>query len=808
MIARILNAYRAEIGKLLHRRIGHAAFLVALVGVLAAMGLASIGEKAGRLAGEKMAAINGWVAVADGIAYGVRGGALVLLIFAGLFMAEESELGTAKIVFSKPVRRIEVVAGKGLLLLTLSIALVIFVTGVSLALAALFYGLPDVLSDALVSDDIFQSRGEMFGHLLTTAPQLVPPLFASLMIAFLFSSLVEQSGLAVGLAFGFLVLSTGVSLFGRAEPFLVTTYYSFAPNNFRDIGAAITGSVDWLAFKAWRRGPPKLFFGAVLSLAYAGAAWLIAAIAVARRAILGLLAGAVVLLGSGAATPAYAGNHMGFDVAELDVTGQVWDVTPTDLDQDGQGDLVVFHVVGRRGPEPRRYISVFYGRAPGGYASKPDTTVEVDPEACVRFIADVDPSAKGQELGFIGPRGAFCYFAASRQFSTGRRKRLFTDEGFFDIAAGTQLPDWDSLVKDVDGDGRPDVVFPKKGSFALYLQKESGEFSSILELPLEYKQYFGTQIETLLLNRFINYWGMLSKPALADIDGNRRLDVVTYVDNSLGVFLQKSGGLVASSPFPRDPDRKTSLRAASEEATPGDDSFNSVNADFDDVDGDGLSDLILYRNVGKIGLFESMRTQVLFHRARKAEGWKEQPDQILNLKGISINPGLIDADGDGAKDLVVSSLRTDLMTNAKRALFSSVSVTYYVFRYDKEAGKFRTSPDYSRDLTIDIARIEGGGTIPLAVFRGDFNGDKLPDLLSLEENDQVRILPGKVEKGWFGKEKLDYDEDDEEVVKVATSNSYKIDDLDRDGKSDFLFWYFDKNWESQEVGKIRVALSR
>ena len=86
--------------------------------------------------------------------------------------------------------------------------------------------------------------------------------------------------------------------------------------------------------------------------------------------------------------------------------------------------------------------------------------------------------------------------------------------------------------------------------------------------------------------------------------------------------------------------------------------------------------------------------------------------------------------------------------------------------------------------------------------------DSITQSAAIEENDQVLIFPGKVDKGWFSDEKLDYDEDDEEVVKVSTSNSYRIQDFDRDGKSDFLFWYFDKNWESQEVGKIRVALSK
>ncbi|HVY61817.1 MAG TPA: VCBS repeat-containing protein, partial [Planctomycetota bacterium] len=463
--------------------------------------------------------------------------------------------------------------------------------------------------------------------------------------------------------------------------------------------------------------------------------------------------------------------------------------------------------IGRRGNDPHRFLSVFFQTAQG-FKPKPDQTVEVPPSACCRFVADLDPASPGLEIGFIGTHGAFCFTAKGRVFDASRPKRLFDEESFFDIAPGTQLPDWDPLVKDVDGDGRADILFPRKGSFALWKQGADGAFARAADLPVEYNQHFGTAIETLLLNRFINYRAGLSRPAYADIDGSRKLDLVTYRDGRLDVFLQKPG---AAAVFGRDPDRTMSIENLTEKDASGggDDSYNSVNAEFADVDGDGHADVVLYRNVGKVGLFESMRTQVLFYRARPKTGWNAQkPDQVVNLKGLSINPALIDVDKDGAKDLVVSSLRTDLVTNAKRALFSNVTITYYVFRYDKKGGKFHEVPDYSRDLSIDVSRIEGGGTIPVANFSGDYDGDGYPDLLSLEKTDEVRILPGKIESGFFSGEKLDYDEGDETAVQIETSNSVVIDDLNHDGKSDFLFWYFDPNWESKERGTVKVAVSR
>jgi hypothetical protein len=408
-----------------------------------------------------------------------------------------------------------------------------------------------------------------------------------------------------------------------------------------------------------------------------------------------------------------------------------------------------------------------------------------------------------------------------RRYDLARASRPLERSAFYDIAPGTQLLGWSSLVRDVNGDGRRDILFPEKGRYRLFLQGEGGAFLEAGTLEAEFKQYFGTRVETLLLNRFLNYWAGLNKPALVDLEGDRREDAVMFRDGGLDVFFGRAGVPTASASaegaglLPRDPDRRMPLKIISD-GEGEDDSFNSVNASFEDVDRDGLLDLILYRNVGKVGLFESLRTQVLLHRARAGDGkggkeglhWPENPDQIVNLLGMSINPALIDVDRDGDRDLVLSSLRTDLITNAKRALFSSVTITYYVFRFDQEKKRFSEVPDYERDLTIDVARIEGGGTIPLAIFRGDYDGDGFPDLLSLESTEEVRILPGKLDRGFFGGETLLYDEGRERRVALETSNSVEIDDLNRDGKSDIVFWYFSKNWESEERGIFRAAVSR
>lgn len=804
MIRRLTNAYRAELRKLLHRKLVLVGIPLAL---LLGVGGTAAWEPASRAAVQiesgRVAPMNGFAFYADALAAGVFVGAVFLVIYAGLFIAEEFELGTAKIVFSKPVRRVEVLAAKALILVTLALALTGLVALAAAGAGGALYGYQDVVKSADFPDSPDNIPRAVMVHHAIVATALVPlPLIATLFLACLVSALSRQSGIAVGLTFGAIIVSlVGTWLVDRASPFLVTSYYSFPTELLKNFAFAF--NVESWSRQRWggSNGPPKVALDVAVSAAYALVAFVAAAVTISRRSILGIALAAAILLGG----EARAKDHkIAFREDEIAVPGQVEDVEVVDVDEDGWEDLVVYHTTGAKGPNPQRFLSIFYQRPLSkDFAKTPDQTIVVPPSAVVRFIADVDPRAKGKEIGFMGPRGAFCYLAQNRRFAP-VPVPLIQEEGFYDIASGNQLPSWNALAKDMNGDGLADLLFLKKGTAVLFLQKKGGGFGRAGEIPLDYRQTFGPKVESMLLGRFLSFYATLGKPAIEDVNGDKLADIVTLHEKSLDTYIQHAG----EKRFAETPDRRMPLRVVSGDAATSDDEFNQIRTTLDDVDGDGFKDLILYRNLGKVSLFESMRTQIIFYRGGP-QGWDEaKPAQILNLKGISIDPALIDIDGDGKKDLVVSSLRTDLVTNAMRALFNSVTVTYFVFRYDKETKRFHETPDFSRDVKIDLSRLEGSGSIPYAYFWGDYDGDGTMDLLSLEEEGALHIDPGEASSGFWSGEKLDFPESGRVRIEVETSNSLRIQDLNRDGKADILLWYYPKKAEDPERGQIKLLLSK
>lgn len=803
MIRRAWSVYRAELTKLVHRPLGWLPLVVGVVAALLAIWVQRLGQAAVRLeAGEAaVSQLNGFGVWAAAISWGSIAGLVMLVIVAGLVFAEELELGTAKILFSKPLRRVDVVLGKAAVLLTSVVALLACVCIVGGVLSWLLYGFADIaepdfpdLIHHTWGSEACPTDGTAFCMLQQTfrcVALLVPPMFAVLLVVMCISSLTRQSGISVGVAFAVLL---GVRVVGwlvdGCTPFLVTSYIDFPLETLSDY--TVGGSSRfWL--ERWPNGFGKLPLALAVSGLTGFGAWLVTVGIVWWRAVLTL--GLVLLPTLGAQA-----GRAPLRLSEHRVEGQVWRVDVAELDGDGRKDLLVFTTRGGFGPNPRRFLDIFYQKATGGFALTPDHSLEVPYTAVGYDAANLLDGAAGLELLFLEPSGVSALTASDRAFGRERHSvaRLPT---FFDMAAGNQLPLLSGLVGDVNRDGRADVLVPTKGEAILFVSAKGERWQEGARFQLEYSQNFDVQVKAAFLGRYLSVDARSPQPRLIDVNGDRRLDVATYKDRTIEVFLQGADGQ-----FKADPSYSLLLQIVNEAGE--EDELNNVHAQLVDTDGDRMAEVVVHRNIGQVGVFASMRSQVLLYRGR-SQGWlAKRPAQSINLKGVSMSPVLTDVDGDGAKDLVLSSVRTDLITNAKRALFSEVVVSYYLYRWDKGAKRFDLAPSFSRDLVIDVERIEGTGTVPLAYFTGDYDGDGVGDLLSLENENELALFFGKATSSFWSGDEFTYADDTKQLLRLETSNYLVVEDLNGDKRDDMVFYYWAPNWKEEERGKLSVVLSR
>lgn len=475
------------------------------------------------------------------------------------------------------------------------------------------------------------------------------------------------------------------------------------------------------------------------------------------------------------------GTELGLDIA--------------DMNGDGARDLAVAHMSGLSGLP--RSISVFEHAPPGSprFSGSAAFVVSVPADACAFLAGDFDPLPGGELLVLCPTR-----LALLRR--TGEVVDLAHMEGFYDYPEDGGLPVWD-LAQDLDGDGVVEVLVPTKDGYELYARVGGvGPLAKRCVLTVTPETRFGPAFESQLLNRFLTATSRMRRLVVADMNGDGRKDLVAYRDKGLAQFLQRADGSFPPRPDSEDPlDVVKQAESPGQEAKEGSEAFANVRLDLEDVDGDARADLVATRTLGEIGLFESLRTQQLVFRGRDGGFSEGTPEVLLNIKGVSADPILIDWNGDGRRDLVVSSYRMDLFTNVKRALVESLGITYMVYLRQEGSPWFGDEPDLSLEVDVPLEALEKRGGAQPVDLTADLDGDGTRDMLRRSPDGPLLVSFGAQQKGMFGGDDPGFDE---KVLQVGVPRSEppRPIDLDGDGKDELVLEPFGGDDEAARVVRV------
>jgi len=270
-----------------------------------------------------------------------------------------------------------------------------------------------------------------------------------------------------------------------------------------------------------------------------------------------------------------------------------------------------------------------------------------------------------------------------------------------------------------------------------------------------------------------------------DHDGDRRIDVMMVSEDRLVGHVQTSDGAFPETPsFAWPMSFLKEGRGASQR-----DVFVRYLIDFEDADGDRRADLLVTRTRGKIELFASFESQHFFYRgpsfwSRERNDLVSPPTGLIRVGGVSTDPTLLDFDGDGRKDLIVTSMKADLVG---QHLLKRVSAEYRMYRFDGRRGTFERTPWFSVSRRYPVDWLESGRTDPTVHFTGDYDGDGNPDLLDVKAGGEgyIEIRKGKPARGRRAGGKYAFDRSLFRQRGDVTSD-VRILDADGNGGSDFL----------------------
>lgn len=430
-----------------------------------------------------------------------------------------------------------------------------------------------------------------------------------------------------------------------------------------------------------------------------------------------------------------------------------------DVDGDGRNDLV--RIVARGfPPDETRWIQV-YRQGPDGSLPETPSHVLALPELTAAYdLADVRP-APGQELLLLQPDGVEILSLAS--VGAARWK--------IELGAGTTV----GAAPDERGLERINLVFDRQRGDAawigvptfrelLVLSKE-GEFRARLATHGRANYFIPQNSGVAFLESDIQIYFDAPHISVGNVDGDEYSDIVASNRHQIRVYHGRPEGR-----FPDEPDIVTNLGIISEQDQIRGSGGVAVNVE--DLDGDGLSDLVVTYLGGNFSN-ATMETRIYMNRGK---GWNlAAPDQTFRSESTVGLDRLVDLDGDGRLELVRGTISFSLLEFVETLLTRSVDAKFVAHRLDADR-RYVKKPwiekDFDIPLSFDTFRPEGF----LPVFGTDMNADGYGDLVRSGDGDRIEINYGGP-KFAFRKTNVRHDMDTQGVLRLGDWNGDGLTDL-------------------------------
>jgi|SRR5882672_5202402 len=406
-----------------------------------------------------------------------------------------------------------------------------------------------------------------------------------------------------------------------------------------------------------------------------------------------------------------------YDTILLETGPSTDHIEAKDLNGDGRLDLVI---------QNGRDLQVFL-QANGTYTAKPQQVLRLDASVFLWTFASLD----GQKFPTIFTAGSRAVQAIPFDGTAfGPARDLVVHPSMFEgVVTDGHAPLYTEFAPDLDRDGRSEVLLFQDDEIFVMKQLAGGEFRCLQKLPVPTS--VATTVPWAPHQKLMQTIGV---PLLSfgDTDGNGRLDIAYYKEESIGVFKQQAdGGFLAADSKDLTADKKKPRKTRYFQF--------DVPPKVADFNGDGLLDVaLIYPSKGRV--------HVYYGRAGRTD-WKE-PDQVMLVAdGWSTGIHLEDLSGRGKLDLIMGVVRKLGISEGLQVFLSGkVDLELHIYPMGAD-GRFTKDPvqelkfpiPFSFHVTRESASLD---LVFRPNFRGDFNKDGLRDMLVRVDERTLKIYPG------------------------------------------------------------------
>lgn len=365
------------------------------------------------------------------------------------------------------------------------------------------------------------------------------------------------------------------------------------------------------------------------------------------------------------------------------------------------------------------------------------------------------------------------------------------------------------ITRDLNGDGRDDIIIPDLDGFWIATQLKNGSFSKPIKIgptePFLEKTAMGDphNYREVGINDLTVLW-YLSRVHQMDYNRDTLTDLVfwntdhfeVYFQNPDGQFSQTAETFTTDVPFDTDGAYSIAFEYSSENMLSLIFGFRKktkrkVLHMFSDINNDGISDMVIHTLEGRSLGNQRSRYDVHFG--------KPIPDGTMFIQDVDLtirprgsagallpwgysSQWLEDFDGDGDIDILFKDVHTALFGMTRALMGNSIAINLEFYRM--EDNTYPAKPNKRLKIRPDLDIFDAPGVFFPAVLFGDVNGDKHSDLIVGKGWNEMHIFFGIA-----GTKPLTRKPQKVEVAMPNDERNIRLVELNKDDKKDILIYY-------------------